>query len=106
FIESFVAAPAVPVAVNVVDAPRMPAVGFAGIVARRVFAPAVVPSVHDVIVAFPDASVSTVEPLTGLMLPPPPMTSKRTPTLASGLLFESVTFTTGAVATAEPAMAD
>lgn len=89
------AGPAIPVAVKVtgVSAPAD---------ADSVFAPAVVPSVHDPIVAMPLALVVAEAPVT---LPFPVATANVTVVPAIGLLFESVTFTDGAVVTAAPAIA-
>jgi hypothetical protein len=94
-----VAAPAVPVAVNVVEiAGSLPV-----IVAVNVFAPAVAPNVHAGDVATPDAFVVTVA---GVPNDPPPVaTANVTDTPATGLLFTSRTSTLGAVATAAPATA-
>ena len=69
--------------------------------------PAVVPTVHDVSVATPDASVATVPPDAGLVEPPPAVTVKVTATPApTGLLNWSRTMTDGGDPTAEPIVAD
>ena len=89
--------PAVPVAVNVTGDPaREPEV------AVRVFEPAADPSVHDPTVAIPDASLVALAPVTE---PPPEATANTTATPDTGFPRESVTFTDGASATAEPAAA-
>jgi hypothetical protein len=85
----FVAVLAVPVAVNVTGLPVSPAT-----VAVTVFVPAVALNVHDVSAATPDASVVTVEPLAGLVVPPP-ATVKVTTTPCTGLLLASRTVTDG-----------
>src|SRR5881396_2383946 len=97
WIVSCVAAPAVPVAVKVTGVP-VPAA-----VAVSVLLPAVVPSVHDVIVAIPLASVMTA--VAGLTVPLPDATAKRTGTPAVGLSNWSRTSTAGGVATAVPTVA-
>ncbi len=89
------AAPAVPVAVNVTGLPVRPVA-----VAVTVFAPATVPSVHEVSVAIPLAFVTTGVAVTGTMLPPPAVTVKVTATPATGLLSASRTSTEGGAATA------
>jgi hypothetical protein len=97
-ITSFVAAPAVPVAVNVTGLPvSVPEV------AVRVFEPAVVPSVQLPTVAIPLASVVWLPPVT---LPPPVATANVTATPATGLLCASCTSTEGGVPTAVPTVAD
>src|SRR5213596_3724582 len=80
-----VAAPAVPVAVNV-------------------FGPAVVPSVHEVTAAIPSAPVVTG--VVGVTEPPPDATANVTATPATGFPFASCTITDGPTATAVPAVAD
>src|SRR5213083_3754859 len=72
-------------------------------VAVSVLAPADVPSVQDVIVAIPLASVMTA--VAGLTVPPPDATAKRTGTPAVGLSNWSRTSTAGGVATAVPTVA-
>src|SRR5438046_8128752 len=69
-------------------------------VAVSVLAPADVPSVQDVIVAIPLASVMTA--VAGLTVPLPDATAKRTGTPAVGLLNWSWTTTAGGVVTAVP----
>jgi hypothetical protein len=71
-------------------------------VAVIVFAPAVVPSVHDPTVAMPEEFEVVVNDVPD---PPPVATAKVTDRLATGLPAASVTRTDGAVATAEPAVA-
>jgi hypothetical protein len=89
------AEPAVPVAVNVTGDPlKDPDV------AVSEFAPAVDPRVHDPTAASPDASVVLFAPVTA---PPPEATAQTTEMPATGLPLESVTFTEGGIATAEPA---
>src|SRR5204863_9841133 len=73
-------------------------------VAVSVLLPAVVPSVHDVIVAIPLASVMTA--VAGLTVPLPDATAKRTGTPAVGLSNWSRTSSAGGVATAVPTVAD
>src|SRR5213592_3451585 len=73
-------------------------------VAVSVLAPADVPSVQDVIVAIPLASVMTA--VAGLTVPLPDATAKRTGTPAVGLSNWSRTSTAGGVATAVPTVAD
>src|SRR5260370_22535400 len=85
---SFVAAPAVPVAVNVTGLPvRVPEV------AVRVFVPAAGPRVQETAVAMPLALVDTG--VVGFTVPPPAVTAKVTATFATGLLFASRTITDG-----------
>jgi hypothetical protein len=72
-------------------------------VAVSVFAPAVMPRVHEVRVAIPDAFVVTAD--AGRREPPPEATAKVTETPATTLPPESVTRTDGAIATALPAVA-
>jgi len=96
---SCVAAPAVPVAVNVTGLPVSPAT-----VAVTVFAPAFVPSVQLVSVATPLAFVSTV--VGGAMVPPPAVTANVTLTADTGTAPAPVTNTLGGAATAEPTVAD
>jgi hypothetical protein len=88
----FVAVFAVPVAVNVTGLPERPLTA-----AVTVFVPAVVPSVHVVSAATPDASVVTVLPVTGDVVPLPAVVVKVTTTPCTGLLFASRTVTDGAV---------
>src|SRR5437773_1875572 len=97
WIVSCVAAPAMAVAVNVTGV-AVPAV------AVSVLAPADVPSVQDVIVAIPLASVMTA--VAGLTVPLPDATAKRTGTPAVGLSNWSRTSSAGGVATAVPTVAD
>src|SRR5437773_4010301 len=73
-------------------------------VAVSVLAPADVPSVQDVIVASPLASV--MSSVAGLTVPLPDATAKRTGTPAVGLSNWSRTSTAGGVATAVPTVAD
>src|SRR5216117_1624864 len=73
-------------------------------VAVSVLAPADVPSVQDVIVAIPLASVMTA--VAGLTVPLPDATAKRTGTPAVGLSNWSRTSTAGGVATAVPTVPD
>src|SRR5205809_948802 len=73
-------------------------------VAVSVLAPADVPSVQDVIVAIPFASVLTA--VAGLTVPLPDATAKRTGTPAVGLSNWSRTSTAGGVATAVPTVPD
>src|SRR5437762_13547802 len=73
-------------------------------VAVSVLAPADVPSVQDVIVAIPLASVMTA--VAGLTVPLPDATAKRTGTPAVGLSNWSRTSSAGGVATAVPTVAD
>ena len=93
-----VAAPAVPVAVNVTGEPVSPAD-----VAVRVLLPAVVPSVQLVTAAIPLAFVAIA--VVGTTVPPPDATAKVTFTPLTGLLLASRTMTEGATATAVPAVA-
>ena len=73
-------------------------------VAVRVLLPASVPRVQLPTAAKPLLSVATlVAPVT---LPPPVATAKLTMTPETGLLYESLTTTVGAVVTAVPAVAD
>ena len=73
------------------------------LVAVTVFEPAVVPNVQLPTVAMPLAFVVT----DALVSEPPPVaTANVTFTPATGLLFASFMMTLGAVATAEPAVAD
>lgn len=95
----FVAAPGLPVAVNVTGDPVSDPD-----VAVRVFDPAVVPRVQAGDVAMPDESVVTVPDAASE--PPPLPTAKMTDSPCTGLPAESVTNTDGAVATALPAVAD
>ena len=98
FATRLVATPTVPVALNVTGLPANPPT-----VARTEFAPATLPSVHDVTVAIPLAFVATVS---GVMLPPPLNTENATLTPVTGLPPASVTFTLGGVATDVPAVAN
>jgi hypothetical protein len=94
-----VAAPAVPVAVNVTGLPlRVPEV------AVRVFVPAVGPRVQETAVAMPLVLVDTG--VVGFTVPPPAVTAKVTATFATGLLFASRTITDGGAPTALPTVAD
>ena len=95
----FVAAPAIPVAVNVTGLPESP-----DAVAVSVFVPAVVPSVQLVTEAIPLELVVTA--LVGTTVPPPEATANVTLTPETGLLFTSLTITLGAVLTAAPAVVD
>src|SRR5439155_72832 len=93
------AAPVVPVAVNVTGLPvSVPQV------AVSVFVPAVVPSVHEVTAAIPFAPVVTG--VVGVTVPPPDATANVTATPATGFPFASCTITDGPTATAVPAVAD
>jgi hypothetical protein len=95
---SFVAAPAVPVAVNVTGLPvSVPDA------AVRVFVPAVGLSVQLPTVAMPLALVVWLPPVT---LPLPVAGVKVTATFATGLLFASRTITDGGALTAVPTVAD
>jgi hypothetical protein len=98
FDANVVAAPTVPVALNVTGLPVKPVT-----VARTEFAPATLPSVHDVSVATPLAFVDTVA---GVTEPLPLNTANATLTPLTGLPPASVTFTLGGVATTVPAVAD
>ncbi len=89
-----VAAPAKPVAENVLVRPLQ--------VAVSVLAPAVVPRVQLPTVAMPEALVVAEAPVTE---PPPAVAAKVTVTPGQTLLCESLTITLGAVATAEPTVA-
>ena len=95
---SCVGVPTVPVALKVTGLPVRPAA-----VAVTLFAPAVVPSVHEVSVATPLAFVLTLPPLAGTVLPPPLATVKVTDTPLTGLPPASVTRTLGGALTAVPA---
>ena len=97
WIWSWVAMPAMPVAVKVTGLPARPAD-----VAVATFAPATFPSVHEVAVATPRALVRTG--VTGRMLPPPPVTANVTETFATGLPLASVTLADGGAATIRPAV--
>ena len=72
-------------------------------VALKVFAPVVVPNVHEPTVAIPLASVVAVVPVAE---PPPDATANVTLTPDTGLPPASVTTTDGGVATAVPIDAD
>jgi hypothetical protein len=93
---TWVAAPAVPVAVKATGV--RPAAA-----AVRLFFPAVVPSVHAVSAAMPLAFVTTG--VVGLTLPLPAAGVNVTATPATGLLNWSRTITAGGVATAVPTVA-
>src|SRR5439155_7946909 len=94
-----VAAPAVPVAVNVTGLPvSVPEV------AVSVFGRPVLPSAHEVTAAIPSAPVVTG--VVGVTEPPPDATANVTATPATGLPFASCTITDGPTATAVPAVAD
>jgi len=88
------AAPAVPVAVNVTGEPASPVA-----VAVRVFAPTVVPSVQLPTVAVPLAFVVWLLPVRE---PPPLATAKITLTPLTGVLLASVMITVGRVTKAPP----
>ena len=92
------AVPTVPVAVNVTGEPASDP-----LVAVTVFDPATVPSVQLPTVAMPPAFVVTDALVTE---PPPVATANVTLMPETGLLFASCTITLGAVAMAEPAVAD
>src|SRR2546425_109080 len=94
-----VAAPVVPVAVNVTGLPVRPVD-----VAVSVFGPAVGPRVHDVTVAMPLVPVVTA--VVGTTVPPPEATAKVTAPPLTGLPLASCTITEGSTATAVPAVAD
>src|SRR5881396_3032439 len=97
WIVSCVAAPAVPVAVNVTGLPvPMEAVS--------VLLPANVPRVQAVTAAIPFASVETA--VSGLTAPPPDVTANVTATPATGLLNWSWMSTAGGVVTAVPTVPD
>jgi hypothetical protein len=98
FTEICVAAPAVPVAVNITGDPVSEP-----LVAVIVFDPAIAPNVQLPTVAMPLAFVVAVNPVPD---PPPLATTNVTDTPETTLLFTSFTITLGAVATAEPAVAD
>ena len=98
FTATCVAAPTVPVAVNVTGEPaRLP------LVAVNVLDPTVVPSVQ-----LPTAAMPLVFVVTDALVtePPPDVTANVTETPETGLPFASVICTLGAVAIAEPAVAD
>src|SRR3989442_1504403 len=86
------AAPAVPVAVNVTGLPVRPVD-----VAVRVFGPAVGPRVHDVTVAMPLGPAHTAA--VGTTAPPPAATAKVTATPLTGLPLASCTITDGSTGT-------
>src|SRR5205814_549144 len=88
--------PTVPVAVNVTGLPVSPVA-----VAVSVLSPGSSPSVQDV-VAIP---LALLEVVMGFAVPPPPVTSNRTPTRATGLPNSSDTITDGCGDTAVPTMA-
>jgi hypothetical protein len=91
---------AVPVAVKVTGLPERPLTA-----AVTVLAPAVVPSVHDVSAAKPDASVVTVPPLAGDVDPPPLAIVKVTTMPTTGLPLTSRTTTRGGIVTVPPTVA-
>ena len=95
----WVAAPAVPVAVNVTGLPLIP---LPAALAVSVSGPAVVESVQLPTVAMPLASVVWLAPVT---LPLPGATANVTGTPATGLPLASRTITDGREATALPAVA-
>jgi hypothetical protein len=101
-ITSFVAPPAVPVAVNVTGLPLIPA---PVAVAVSVFAPAAVLRVQLPTVAIPLAFVIWVPPVT-LPLPPPAPGANVTLTPATGFPAPSRTSTDGGEPTALPTGAD
>lgn len=92
------ATPAVPVALNVTGLPVRP-----DTVAVTLFAPAVVPTVHELSVAIPLALVTT---LVDEMLPPPLAMANVTVTPLTALLPASVTSTLGGAATFVLTVAD
>src|SRR6266704_5372943 len=95
---SFVATPAVPVAVNVTGLPdKVPEL------AVNVFAPAVALSVQLPTVATPLALVVWLAPV---IVPFPGATANVTATCATGFPFASFTITDGGVLTAVPAVSD
>src|SRR5439155_558597 len=92
------AAPVVPVAVNVTGLPAsVPEV------AVSVFVPAMVQSVHDVTAAIPSAPVVTG--VGGVAEPPPDASPKRPASPATGFPLASCTITDGSTATVVPAVA-
>src|SRR5881398_1485058 len=93
---SFVAAPAVPVAVKVTGLPVRPLD-----VTVSVFCPAVALSVHDVSAAIP--SVPVLTGVVGVTVPLPSATANATATCATGFPFASFTITDGGGLTAVPA---
>ncbi len=93
---SFVAAPAVPVAVNVTGLPAS-----VPDVAVSVFVPAVVLKVHDVAAAIP--SVPVVTGVVGVTVPLPAAVAKVTAIPETGLPLPSFTITAGGERTALPA---
>src|SRR5207245_7473809 len=95
---TFVAAPAVPVAVKVTGLPAS-----VPDVAVSVFVPAVGPRVQDVAAAMPSAPVVAVG---GVTVPLPGWTAKFTVTPATGLPLASFTITEGGGVTAVPTGAD
>src|SRR5437588_9365661 len=96
---SRVAAPAVPVAVNVTGLPASPVA-----VAVTVLGPAVGPRIHDVAAAIP--SVPVVTGVVGVTVPLPGLAAKVTATPETGLPLASRTITDGGGVTAVPAGAD
>src|SRR5205807_611344 len=96
---SFVAAPAVPVAVNVTGLPVSPVA-----VAVSVLVPAVGLRVHDVSAAMPSAPVLTG--VVGVTAPPPAAGVNVTTTFATGFPLASFTITEGGGLTAVPAGAE
>src|SRR5439155_19682360 len=98
-ITSRVAAPAVPVAVNVTGLPVRPEA-----VAVSVLVPAVELKVHEVAAAIP--SVPVVTGVVGVTVPLPGATANVTATPDTGLPLASLTITEGGSVTAVPAGAD
>lgn len=94
-ITNCVAAPVVPVALNVTGLPDRPAAD-----AVTVFAPSVAPCVQLVSVAMPLAFVVTVAGVAGTITPPPTVRVNITATPPTGLPGKSVTFTLGGADTA------
>src|SRR5688572_16411849 len=90
----------VPLARNETGLPARPAA-----VAVSALAPAVVPNVQDVSVAMPAASVLTMVPLIGAVVPPPLVIANVTGWFATGLLLASRTWTAGTEATVAPTVA-
>jgi len=95
---SFVAAPAVPVAVNVTGLPLIPD---PVAVAVSVFVPAVELRVHEVAAAIPSEPVVTG--VVGVTVPLPAAVAKVTSTPTTGLPLASLTITEGGGVTAVPA---
>src|SRR5207247_1811699 len=96
---SWVAVPAVPVAVKVTGLPASPLA-----VAVSEFGPAVGPRIQEVTAAIPFAPVVT--DVVGVTVPPPDATANVTLTPPTGLPFASRTITEGSTGTAVPAVAD